>query len=152
MAKVVDKFTGSFSGQLGDMVFRRYKNGSVFVARKKSHNTVSYSDACVKTRNKFKVAVAFAKAANSLPEIYKIWKNPVYEGRSPYTKILKTNIAFVDDDLLPGIRSKITPAGFGINYKILSLSKDKISFSFNLGEFNKSLIDVKFKLKSEPSL
>lgn len=146
MAKVVDKFTGSLSGQLGDVVYRRYKNGSVFVARKKSYNIVSYSDACIKTRKKFKVAVSFAKAANSLSDIRKIWKNPVYEGRSPYTKILKTNIGLVNENMLPGVRSKITPDGFGLNYEVLSLSKYKVTIKLSLTEFYKSMRNIKFTL------
>jgi len=129
MAKVVDKFTGSLSGQLGDLVYRRYKDGSVFVARQKSVNTISYSDKCVKTRNNFKVAVAFAKAANLLPDIHAIWKNSVYKGRSPYTKILKANID-----------------GFGLNYELSFMSKDKISLSLSLPLFSKSYVNTKFIL------
>ncbi len=144
MAKVVDKFTGSLSGQLGDMVYRRYKNGSVFVARQKSVNTISYSPKCIKTRNNFKVAVAFAKASNLLPDIHTVWKNSVYEGRSLYTKILKANIGTVNSYMLPGASTKLTPKGFGLNVKFLSLTKDKINFSISLPEFAKSFVNIKF--------
>lgn len=146
MAKVVDKFSGSFSGQLGDLVYRRYKDGSVFVARQKSVNTVSYSDKCVKTRNNFKVAVAFAKASNLLPDIHAIWKNSVYKGRSPYTKILKANIGLVKDKILPGLRSKLTPDGFGLDFELSFMSKDKISLSLSLPLFSKSYVNTKFIL------
>ena len=146
MAKVVDKFTGSLSGQLGDMVYRRYKNGSVFVARQKSVNTVSYSDKCINTRNNFKVAVAFAKTANTLLDIHSVWKNSSIEGRSPYTKILKANIGSVNDRKLPGVASKITPKGFGFNTQLISLSTDKICLNLSLPEFSKQFVNINFKL------
>lgn len=146
MAKVVDKFTGSFSGKLGDVVFRRYKNGSVFVARQKSVKTVSYSEKCINTRNNFKVAVGFAKVANKLPDIHTVWKNSRYEGRSPYTKILKSNIAFVNKNLLPGKSTKLTPGGFGIDMELLSISNEKICLNLSLPEFSKHVLNLKLKL------
>jgi len=144
MAKVVDKYIGSLSGALGDMVFRRYKNGSVFVARRKSSDTISYSPNCVQNRSKFKTVVKFAKVANTLPDIYKIWKNPAYAGRSPYTKILKQNIGSINDKFLPTHSCKLTPDGFGFFYELISVNSENISINLKLGKQNSNLINKKF--------
>ena len=56
-------------GKLGDMVFRRTRNGGVSVIRKADMSKVKWSPAQVANRQRFREAVAYAKQLLADPQV-----------------------------------------------------------------------------------
>ena len=97
MAELIKRILGSTSGKVGDLVFKSYKNGKVYITTHKGYNTISASPNCVKNRAGFNKAVKFSQAVNSLPELRLIWNASKLKGRSAYTKIMSFNIKLLKD-------------------------------------------------------
>jgi hypothetical protein len=143
MAELLKKILGSASGKVGDLVFKRYKNGKVFFSTHKGYNTISDSPNCVKNRANFNNAVKFSKAVNSLPELRQIWNYSNIEGRSAYTKILRFNIKLLKDTI-PSLSNRISPKGFGFMASNLILSNNSIIIDIKLGDSSEDLLDLPF--------
>ena len=143
MAELVNKIIGSARGKVGDVVFKRHKNGKVFFSTHKGFNEISNSKNCVDNRTRFKEAVNFAKAVKSLPDLREIWKYSNIEGRSAYTKIMSYNIKLFHDTN-PARTNKICPPGFGFHADNLSLTSNSVSIDIKLIENFKELKNIKF--------
>jgi hypothetical protein len=143
MAELVNKIIGSARGKVGDVVFKRHKNGKVFFSTHKGYNEISKSKKCVENRTRFNRAVNFAKAVNSLPELREVWKSSNIEGRSAYTKIMSNNIKLFHDTN-PARTNKITPHGFGFHADNLILTNNSVSIDIKLIENFNELKNTKF--------
>ena len=140
MAELIKRILGSATGKVGDLVFKRYKNGKVFISTHKGFNTISESPNCVDNRARFNTAVKFSKAVNSLPELRQIWKSSNIEGRSAYTKILSFNIKLFKNSS-PSLINRISPKGFGFITDNLILSNNLISIDIKLGSNSSELLN-----------
>jgi hypothetical protein len=143
MAELVNKVIGSARGKVGDVVFKRHKNGKVFFSTHKGYNEISNSKKCMDNRTRFNRAVNFAKAVNSLPELREIWKYSSIEGRSAYTKIMSYNIKLFHDTN-PARTNKICPPGFGFHADNFIISNNSISIDIKLVQNFKELRNIKF--------
>ena len=143
MAELVSKILGTARGKIGDVVFKRFKNGKVFFSTHKGSNVISKSKKCVDNRTRFNNAVKFAKAVNSLPELRKIWKSSAIEGRSAYTKIMSYNIKLFHETN-PAKTNKICPPGFGFHADNIKINNNSVSVDIMLGSDNSNLINKIF--------
>src|SRR5262245_558586 len=70
MAKVIlSPLVKDIRGQLGDFVFRRSRSGKLFMYNKPDMSRVKWTKAQKEQRQRFKEAVAYAKAALADPKI-----------------------------------------------------------------------------------
>jgi hypothetical protein len=108
MAKVIlppgvkgDEFIKEFRGKLGNVVFRQYPNGDIIVSKAPDMSAVAWSPAQQEQRQRFKAAIAYAKAAMADPGA-----RAVYEKRAAEQKRLPFRVAVSDYfkgiDLLSG--------------------------------------------------
>ena len=143
MAELLKRVLGSTSGKVGDLVFKSYKSGKVFISTHKGYNTISKSPNCVKNRANFNKVVKFSKAVNSLPELREIWKASKVNGRSAYTKILSFNIKLLKD-AEPSLNNRISPDGFGFFAQNLVITENSVSLDIKLNERTKELVGQSF--------
>ena len=61
-------------GKMGDMVFRRTRNGGVSLIRKADMSNVKWSPAQVANRQRFREAVAYAKQLLADPQVRAIYE------------------------------------------------------------------------------
>ena len=61
-------------GKLGDVVFRRGRNGKTTVTKIPNMTEVTWSEAQKAHRQKFKKAVAYAKSAMAAPEVWAVYQ------------------------------------------------------------------------------
>ncbi len=70
MAKVdLDPMIKGLRGQLGNFVYRLYPNGDTVISKAPDMSNVEWSAAQQAHRQRFKAAIAYAKAAMAQPEI-----------------------------------------------------------------------------------
>jgi hypothetical protein len=100
MAKVrLDPLFAGISGTLGDLVFKRTKNGETIVARRPEKSNAKPSPAQQAQRERFKLASAYAKAALADPDLRAIYeKRAAQEGQSAF--VLARTDYFDGKDLL----------------------------------------------------
>jgi hypothetical protein len=143
MGKLYKPVLGRASGKVGDLVFRNV-NGKVFITSHIGSNKISKSPACVNNRFRFAAAVKFAKAVNKLPGLKSVWTKSRIKGGNGYSKIISKNIKSVSNNLIT-TSNVITPSGFSLTIKDVSLSKTKVSLSFILGYGAAKYTDMNFK-------
>jgi len=100
MAKVtLAPFVKDISGKVGNTVFRRSHNGKLIAAKMPNMSNVKWSKAQKAHRQRFKKAVAYAKAAMAEPKVRaKYEKAAVKAGKRPYD--LAVSDYFKGKDLL----------------------------------------------------
>jgi hypothetical protein len=75
MAKVtLPPLITGIKGRLGDVVFRVSQNGNTFITRSPDMSTVEWSPAQQEHRQRFKAAIAYAKAAMADPTVRAVYK------------------------------------------------------------------------------
>ena len=102
MAKIkLDPMFAGISGTLGDLVFKRSKNGETIVSRRPVKSNAEPSPAQKAQRERFKLASAYARAAMADPAV-----RAVYEERAANEKqgafALARKAYFDGKVLLPG--------------------------------------------------
>ena len=130
MGRLLKPVLGRASGKVGDLVFRIIK-GKVYITSHIGSNKISDSPHCVNNRSRFSTVVKFAKTVNNLPDLKHIWNKSRIKGGNSYSKIISKNIKSISDNLIT-TSNKITPDGFSVTIKDVTLSKSKISLSFIL--------------------
>jgi len=80
MAKVTfhPPFKG-FRGRLGGLVFRLYPNGETIVSKYPDMSNITWSPAQEEHRQRFKRAIAYAKAAMTDPDVQAIYEKRATE-------------------------------------------------------------------------
>lgn len=86
MAKIKLNFPFThISGTVGDMVFRRSKDGHVIVARRPRKSTTERSAAQKAHQQRFAQAVAYAKAAMADPQLRGVYEEmAARQGKTPF--------------------------------------------------------------------
>ncbi len=85
MAKAkINPMIKELHGTLGDLVFRRTRNGETIMSRKPDMSNVKPSEAQQAHRQRFKEAVAYAKAALAHPQVREQYeKAALQQGKRP---------------------------------------------------------------------
>ena len=102
MAKVTPSplITG-IKGRLGDVVFHVSKNGETYITRSPNMSAVEWSPAQQDHRQRFKAAIAYAKAAMADPDARAVYEKQAAEGNGrPFQ--LAVSDYFKGNDLLSG--------------------------------------------------
>ncbi len=93
------------SGSKGKVLVYHSDKGKVLTAEKpvkeKKETTKS-------SKGRSDTSITFAKYVNSIPEISNIWNNAKVKGTSPFNKLVKNNLKFIDYNLLT-VYNIITP-------------------------------------------
>jgi hypothetical protein len=102
MAKVtLPPLITGIKGRLGDVVFRVSQNGNTFITRSPDMSTVEWSPAQQEHRQRFKAAIAYAKAAMADPGARAHYENQAAEeNRLPFR--VAVSDYFKGIDLLSG--------------------------------------------------
>ena len=86
MAKVtLPSWITGIKGRLGDVVFRVSQNGETYITRSPDMSAVEWSPAQQEHRQRFKAAIAYARAAMAHPDVRAIYEKRAAEGnRRPF--------------------------------------------------------------------
>lgn len=86
MAKVtLNPMLQDMRGKLGGYVFRRANTGELTIIKRADMSKVKWSEAQQANRQRFKEAVAYAKAALADPKVRKVYEEAaVKQGKRPY--------------------------------------------------------------------
>jgi hypothetical protein len=102
MAKVnLSPLITGIKGRLGDVVFRVSQSGETFVTRSPDMSAVEWSPAQQDHRQRFKAAIAYAKAAMADPDARAVYEKQAAEGnRRPFQ--MAVSDYFKGNNLLSG--------------------------------------------------
>jgi hypothetical protein len=102
MAKVtLSPLITGIKGRLGDVVFRVSRSGETFITRSPDMSGVKWSPAQQEQRQRFKAAIAYAKAAMADPQARAVYEKQAAEGnRQPFR--VAVSDYFKGIDLLSG--------------------------------------------------
>jgi hypothetical protein len=86
MAKIkLDPLFAEISGTLGDLVFKKSRNGEAIVSRRPRKSNTEPSPAQKAQRERFRLAAAYARAALADPEVGASYRErAAKEGMSPF--------------------------------------------------------------------
>jgi hypothetical protein len=86
MAKVtLNPFIKELRGALGDFVFRTSPSGEIIISKRPDMSRVKWSQAQKSHRQRFKQAVAYAKAAMAEPKVRAVYEKKAAENnRQPF--------------------------------------------------------------------
>jgi hypothetical protein len=102
MAKVtLSPLITGIKGRLGDMVFRVSQSGETFVTRSPDMSAVVWSPAQQDHRQRFKAAIAYAKAAMADPDVRAVYESQAAE-KNKRSFQLAVSDYFKGVDLLSG--------------------------------------------------
>jgi hypothetical protein len=88
-------------GEVGDLVFRQSPNGDIIVSKAPDMSAVEWSPAQQEHRQRFKAAVAYARAATADPNVQTVYEERAAEGnRRPFQ--MAVSDYFKGNDLLSG--------------------------------------------------
>ncbi len=132
MARVKNPILGSYSGRMGNIVYRVI-NGNTYVSVRPLKYKPSKSPAAKRVKNNFSAVVNLAQSVNSVPALKNIWKTSEAEGYSPYHKLIRNNIALISEgNLTTG--NIITPEGLDLELSSLSLQRNTLNAGFTFRE------------------
>ena len=102
MAKVtLEPWMKRIHGKRGNVVFRRGRKGQITITKVPDMSTVQWSPAQQAHRQRFKQAVAYAKAAMANERVHQVYeKAAAQQGKRPFD--LAVSDYFRDKDLLSG--------------------------------------------------
>jgi hypothetical protein len=100
MAKVtLPSWITGIKGRVGDVVFRVSQSGDTYVTRTPDMSAVEWSPAQAEHRQRFKAAIAYAKAAMADPDARAVYeKQAAVENRRPFQ--MAVSDYFKGNDLL----------------------------------------------------
>jgi hypothetical protein len=100
MAKVtLPSWITGIKGRVGDVVFRVSQNGETYITRSPDMSAVEWSPAQQDHRQRFKAAIAYARAAIADPDVRAVYeKRAAKENRRPFQ--LAVSDYFKGNDLL----------------------------------------------------
>jgi hypothetical protein len=128
MARIRSASIGSFSGKLGDVVFR-HQNGKVVVANRPGSFMPGTDPASVGRRQTFALATKFSKCAYSVPALKGLWTASSPKGSNPFNLIVRQNLAALRSGK-PDSQS-VTPAeGFPAKIKTIASDDNPLRLSF----------------------
>lgn len=99
MAELTNSILGNLSGNLGDLIFKKYKN-KVVVCSKPSKYKTSQSEIAKFSRNRFLSLSKFSSFLNKRMKIKSIWDKLNHQGSTAYKKILIYNSPFLADEFI----------------------------------------------------
>ena len=141
MARVKNPILGSYSGRMGNIVYRVI-NGNTYVSVRPLKYKPSKSVAAKRVKNNFSAVVNLARSVNAVPALKNVWKTSETEGYSPYHKLIRNNIALISEgNLTTG--NIITPEGLDLELSSLSIQKNNLNAGFTFQEN----ANVKFPLE-----
>ncbi len=131
MAEIEGEILGNIKGKLGNIVFRKLNGKTVLSVRPVKYKPAN-SKVAKNTRARFASTVSFARFVNSIVPLKEVWSKASIPGINSYQKLIKYNFkATGEDGLTTG--NLITPPGIPIIIENLTLNKNQISFTVNLG-------------------
>jgi hypothetical protein len=96
-----DKVIKGFRGKVGNVVFRQYPNGDIIVSKAPDMSAVVWSPAQQDHRQRFKAAIAYARAAMADPDVRAVYEKQAAEkNRRPFQ--MAVSDYFKGIDLLSG--------------------------------------------------
>ena len=111
MGKVSNQLTGTASGKVGNLVYRKVKNGVSIVYPYNPDRKKPDTPAVIESNKKFALANKFAAAINDSKLLKTIWRRQRnIKGKSAYNKIHSYVSQYVHDDFL-GKLTYILPGG-----------------------------------------
>ena len=141
MARVKNPILGSYSGRMGNIVYRVI-NGNTYVSVRPLKYKPSKSPAAKRVKNNFSAVVNLARSVNAVPALKNVWKTSEVEGYSPYHKLIRNNIALISEGNLT-TENIITPEGLDLELSSLSVLKNNLNAGFTFQEN----ANVKFPLE-----
>ncbi len=141
MAYLIDKILGGIRGSIKDLTFYM-KNGKQYVKSRKHKHAKSFRSSLKAKKNRLQFAQShyFSKTLCKDIDIKMFWETLKLEGSSAYFKAHSYNRKRCTHENVT-VNNGITPEGIPVNVKNISLSKNVLSFDFEILRSNDSEIN-----------
>ncbi len=94
MVRIKNRILGNPEGKLGHVVYRTM-NGKTFASTRPERYNSSHSPKAKLNRNRFGIAIEFAKFINSIPNLKEIWKSAKIKGTTSFNRLVKYNSKYI---------------------------------------------------------
>lgn len=131
MATLKGNVLGKIRGKIGT-VSGRVRNGKNYMVALPAEFNAPTDPLSIARREKFKIAVLFAKAVNKDKLLKPIWREYVPDHRTVFNYVMQQNYRLLENNY-PSIQNIITPdLGFNPNYSSAGYSDGEITFVTNI--------------------
>ena len=131
MVRIKNRILGIPEGKLGNVVYRTM-NGKTFASSRPANYNSSHSPKAKLNRNRFGIAIEFAKYVNSIPTLKNIWKSAKIKGTTSFNRIVKYNSKCIGEKS-PTKNNIITPYENVPSKNLFSFHYQSLNFSQEAG-------------------
>ncbi len=145
MAYLNKSVLGKVSGAVGDITFRQLNNKNYLATRPRSFMP-GKDESSVQRRNRFRLAVKFASAVNSIQPLKQKWALYSAASHTTFCNIVKKIAPFITSNSISESISIVPSVGFGVQLDSVHLNSSEITIGLNpLG--SQSGIDINTEIK-----